>query len=201
MPDDAAEPLIGLNPPTGLPPAGVSARLRTRLAVLRRRGRVVTGPGVTLGRGVRFEVARGARVVLGEGCAVGEGTRVHVTAGELRLGAGTVLGDRCVFRIAADATVGAGGRLSDEAVLLSTASDSAAVAPIVVGERVRIGSRTVVHGGARIGDGAQIGAWLVVEGEVPAGARWDGVPAATAPDDSAESRLGVTAPTVERPSR
>jgi acetyltransferase-like isoleucine patch superfamily enzyme len=190
------EPLIGVTPPTGLPPSGPRARLRARLAVLRGRGRVVAGPGVTVGRGVVWEVARGARLVLEDGCAIGEGTRFHVTGGVLRLGPGTVLGDRCVFRIAAGADLGAGCRLADEAVLLDSGSLAGAVAPIVLGERVRVGSRTVVHGGSRIGDGAQVAAWLVVEGEVPAGARWDGVPVVVAAaGDSAES------PGVEDPRR
>jgi acetyltransferase-like isoleucine patch superfamily enzyme len=184
----SVEPVLGANPPSGAPPSGRVARLRVRLAVLRGRGRIVAGPGVTAARGVTWDVARGARVVLGAGCAIGERTRVHVTGGELRLGAGTVLGDRCVLRIAAGARLGDGCRLADEVVLLDTAPEVGDVdvpvrvqgtraEAIVIGDRVRIGSRTVVQGGARVGAGAQIAAWLAVDGEVPAGARWEGAPA------------------------
>lgn len=164
---DPAAPLPGVTPPTGRPPSGLLARARTRLAVLRGRGRVVAGAGVAQGRGVRFEVARGGRVVLGAGCAIAQGTRVHVVGGELRVGPRTVLGDRCVFRIAASAEIGADCRLADEAVLLSAGDHGAEVAPIVIGRRVRIGSRAVIHGGARVDDDAQIAAGLVVGGAVP----------------------------------
>lgn len=182
----ASPPPLGVNPPTASPPSGVLARLRVRAAVMRSRGRVVAGPGVAAGRGVRWDVSRDARLVLGEGCAIGRGTRFHVGAGgDVSVGPQTVFGDRCVVRVLYGARLGAACRLADEAVLLDTAPVVADVdvpvrrqgetaAPIVIGDGVRVGSRAVVHGGVRIGDGAQVGAWLVVAEDIAAGVVLDG---------------------------
>jgi acetyltransferase-like isoleucine patch superfamily enzyme len=100
-----------------------------------------------------------------------------VAAGEVRIGGGTVLGERCVLRILSGATVGPGCRLADEVILVDHGPryedterpirhQGLQARPIVVGTRVRIGSRAVVLGGARVADGVQVGAQSVVRGVV-----------------------------------
>lgn len=153
------------------------ACLRARLLVLRHRGRVRAARGAAVGPGVVVDVAPGARMLLGPRCAIGEGTRVHLAAGELRIGRGTVLGERCVARLLAGADIGAGCRLADEVVLADCGPVTTDVetpmrqqgltaAPIAVGAGVRVGPRAVILGGARIATGVQVGAQLVVRGDV-----------------------------------
>lgn len=181
-PPPAREPLTGHAPAAGAPPRGPLARLRTRIAVARSRGRVSADRGVTLGPGVRFDVAPSARVHLGAHAAIGGGSRLHVTGGELRVGADATLGEGCVVQSRTAVTIGAGAALADEVVVLDhrpIAGDverpvrrqGTTATPIVVGPRVRIGPRTVVGGGAVIGEGAQIAAQLVIDASVPAGGR------------------------------
>ncbi|MHB1836971.1 MAG: Pls/PosA family non-ribosomal peptide synthetase, partial [Solirubrobacteraceae bacterium] len=52
------------------------------------------------------------------------------------------------------------------------------VGEVVVGERARVGTRALLMPGARIGAGAEVEPGSVVTGEVPAGERWAGSPAA-----------------------
>ncbi|UTI62984.1 hypothetical protein NBH00_16655 [Paraconexibacter antarcticus] len=175
----APEPRLVAAPPAGPPPSGLRALLRARLLVLRHRGRVRAARGAAVGPGVVVHVAPGALLLLGPGCAIGDGTRLHVAAGELRIGRGTVLGERCVARLLAGADVGPQCRLADEVVLADCGPVTSDVetplrrqglraAPIAVGAGVRIGPRAVVLGGARIAAGVQVGAQLVVRGDVAA---------------------------------
>ncbi len=48
---------------------------------------------------------------------------------------------------------------------------------VAIGENVALGARVGVNNHVRIGDGAQIAATSIVNDDVPAGARWGGVPA------------------------
>lgn len=180
------EPLRGAAPPAGRPPAGVGARARARWAVARSRGRVSAARGAALGRGVIWDLAPGARVRLGDGCAIGERTRVHVVGdGTAHVGSGTVLGERCVVQTRTAVTVGAGARLADEVALLDhrpviadaerpLRRQGVSAAAITIGDRARIGPRTVIGAGVTVGPDAQVGANLVIEADVPAGARVDG---------------------------
>jgi acetyltransferase-like isoleucine patch superfamily enzyme len=175
-------------PPAALPrEPGWRDRLRARRA--RRRGVRVDGPA-TLGRGLRFDVAPGALVVLGPGVVLGDGCRFHVAAGEVRIGAGTVLGERCVVTARARVAIGAGCLLADEVVLADAdrrfedverpvREQGLAVAPVIVGDGVRIGPGAALLRGVTVGARAVVGAHAVVTRDVPAGATVDGVPAAT----------------------
>ncbi|WP_354701511.1 hypothetical protein [Paraconexibacter sp. AEG42_29] len=185
MTQDPAEPLVGHAPAAGTPPSGPRALARARWAVWRSRGAVTAARGAALGPGVRFDLRPGARVSLGGGCAVGGGTRLHVTAGTVRIGAGAQLGDRCVLQSRTAVTIGAGARLADEVVLLDHRPRTADVelpvrvqgvdaAPIEIGARASVGARTVLSGGATVGQGAQLAAHLLIDGTVPDGARITG---------------------------
>ena len=183
--DPGSEPLVGAAPPSGAPPSGVRARLRVRIAVHRSRGRITAGPGATAGRGVVWDLGPAARVHLGAGCALGAGTRLHVRSGEVTVGAGAILGERCVLQVGTQATIGARARFGDEVVLADPVpvtgdvgppvrGQGLAAAPTHVGDDVRVGPRTHLGGGVRIGAGAQVSAGLTVIADVPAGARVDG---------------------------
>ena len=50
-------------------------------------------------------------------------------------------------------------------------------APVVIGDRVWVGTRAVILKGVSIGDGAVVAAGAVVTSDVPAGAVVGGVPA------------------------
>ena len=104
------------------------------------------------------------------------------------VGAGAILGERCVIAAHERVEIGAGARLEDEVVLIDFDHDVRDVerpvreqgiltAPVVVGERARIGAAAGVLRGVAIGAGARVGVRAVVTHDVPPGARAEGVPA------------------------
>ena len=152
------------------------------IARVRARGRLVVEGRVTLGRGVVFDVARGARVALGDECSVGDGCRFHVAAGEVRIGEGAVIGDRCVFAAHRSIEVGTGAVLGDEVVLIDFDHDVRDVerpvrlqglltGPVRVGEHAVVGQAAAILHGAIVGDGGRVLARSVVSGDLPARAR------------------------------
>lgn len=176
MAEPDPEPLVAASPPAGFPPSGALAHARARWAALRSRGRVRVGRGVALGPGIVWDVGRDARVHLGDGCAIGGGTRLHVPSGEVVVGDGAVLGERCVVQVRTAATIGAGARLADEVVVQDhrpvfddvdrpIREQGITAEPVVIGERVRIGARAVIGAGAAIADGEQVSAQAVVAGK------------------------------------
>lgn len=176
MAEPAPEPLVAANPPAGFPPSGALARARARWAALRSRGRVRAAAGVALGPGVRWDLGRDVRVHLGAGCAIGGGTRLHVPAGEVVVGDGAILGERCVVQVRTSATIGPGARLADEVVVQDhrpvfddverpIREQGITTAPVVIGARARIGARAVIGAGATIADGEQVSAQAVVAGK------------------------------------
>jgi acetyltransferase-like isoleucine patch superfamily enzyme len=171
------EPRIAANPPAGFPPSGRRARARARWVALRRRGRVTVEPGVALGPGIVWDLGPGARVRLGAGCAIAERTRLHVADGEVQIGAGAVLGERCVIQVRTAATIGTGARLADEVAVRDhrpviddvdrpIREQGIVTAPVSIGARARIGARAVIGAGAVIADDAQISAQAVVGTEL-----------------------------------
>ncbi len=141
---------------------------------MRRRPSNVTLEGTpVIGSSVTFDVSAGARVVIEDGAVVGDGTRMHVRAGELRVGAGTVLGERCVILVHAGVEIGAGCDLGAEVVLVDfghrhddverpTREQALAAAPIRVGAGARIGPRAVIERGVRIAEGGTVPAQTVL---------------------------------------
>lgn len=125
------------------------------------------GPGCRISPTATFSnperIALGARVSIGAGCTLwaGPGTgRIEV--------ADDVLFGPDVFVTAA------GYRFNDGAPVTEQAMDEA---DVTIGRDVWLGARVVVLPGARIGDGAVIGAGALVRGEIPARAIAVGVPA------------------------
>ncbi len=162
------------------------------LSLLRRRsrGRVRLGRDVTLGRGVRMDVRSGATLTLADGVTIGAGTRFDVAGGEaaVHIGAGTVLGRRCVVAARERVTVGERCRLGDEVVLMDfdhVAADherpvreqGLVTAPVCVGEGAVLDDAVVVLHGATVGPGARVTTRAVVTRDVAPGAVVGGVPA------------------------
>ncbi len=100
--------------------------------------------GVRLGRGVVLRAEPGARLVVEAGAALGDGARLEARGGTLRVGAGSVLGERC-------ALVGA----------------------VTVGRECVVGAWARAEGGARLGDRARLAAHAVaLDGARVAPAPW-----------------------------
>ena len=161
--------------------------LRVTLARLRSRGRVRAHGRPRLGRGVRFHLAPGALVTLEDGCEIGAGSRFHVS-GQLRIGAGARLGERCVIAAHERIEVGAGARLDDEVVLIDFDHDLADVerpvrlqglltAPVIIGERALLAAGATVLRGVVVGAGARVQPRCVVTRDVAPGVTVGGVPA------------------------
>jgi acetyltransferase-like isoleucine patch superfamily enzyme len=170
--------------------------MRLLLARVRSRGRVVAEGRTRLGRGVRFDVAPGARVVLGEGCHVGAGTRFHVAAGEVRVGPGASLGERCVISAHERVVIGERAVLGDEVVLIDfdhaigdverpVRLQGLVTAPISIGAEAVLDDAVTVLRGREVGPGAHVVARGVVTRDVAPGGHVEGVPV---------SRPGAPAP-------
>jgi acetyltransferase-like isoleucine patch superfamily enzyme len=145
----------------------------TLLLRLRHGRRLAVGSGVRAGRDVRVEAAPGARVVLGDGCEIGAGTRLVARGGELRVGRGAVIGERCVLVAHAGIEIGDGCRVGDWVSIADFEPvDTDAEAPLraqgVRAVPVRLGARSVVDHGARllagatVAEGARVDAGAVV---------------------------------------
>ena len=104
---------------------------------------------------VQDDVEIGANTTIDRGAnrdtVIGEGTKID---NQVQIGHNVEIGRHCV--IVAQVGISGSARL---------------------GDFVAIGGQTGINGHVSIGDGAQIAAVSVVHGDVPAGARWGGVPA------------------------
>jgi len=149
--------------------------------------RIELGSGVLVGPRVRLELERGARLALGSGVWLGGRTRVRAR-GVVRFGHGTLVGPGCAVVASREVAVGEGCSLGDEVMLSDTRVSyedaerptrlqPAIAVPVRVHDRARIGHRACLLAGAEVGEGSAVGARVVVEGRVPAGAVFSGVPA------------------------
>ena len=114
------------------------------------------------------------------------GVRVVVDSGRLTIGHATNVNGLGTRLLCAEAiTIGAHCTLSWDVQVLDNDFHAVTVdgvqrpslAPVVIGDRVWIGTRAVVLKGVTVGDGAVIAAGAVVTSDVPAGAVVAGVPA------------------------
>jgi len=133
-----------------------------------------------------IRVRPGASFHVGGRVGLQRGVRIVVDSGRLSIGAGTnVNGLGTKILCAESVTIGAGCTFSWEVQVLDNdfhaiTVDGAAQpsrAPIVIGDRVWVGTRAVILKGVTIGDGAVIAAGAIVNKDVPAGAIVAGVPA------------------------
>lgn len=162
-----------------------AALLRARCWPLLHPG-VDIGPAVRVGRGCRLFLDPRARLVLGAGCEVDDATTIAVyDHGSIELGPGSFVGHHCTIAAHAAIEIGPGTFLAelvsvrdhDHAVGAPPSSGEMTVDPVVIGPNVWIGAKATVLRGARIGEGAVIGANAVVRGDVPAHSVCAGVPA------------------------
>jgi acetyltransferase-like isoleucine patch superfamily enzyme len=118
--------------------------------------------------------------------ALQRGLRIVVDSGRLTIGAGTnVNGLGTKILVAKSVTIGAGCTFSWDVQLLDNDFHAMTVggvqqpsaAPIVIGDRVWVGTRAIVLKGVTIGDGAIVAAGAIVTKDVPANAVVAGVPA------------------------
>ncbi len=138
-------------------PALRPAASALRLAALRRRRGVDVRGRVTVGRGVRVRLARGATLVLGDGAVLGPGLEVHVGAGgRLVVGPQAALGtgSRLLVGAGAGAELGACAALGDASRLEAAAGAVVLEAGARVGDHCALVARAgiVVEAGARLAD-------------------------------------------------
>ena len=183
-----AAPASAAAAPADPVPARPTLRGRLRAARLRSRSGVTLGREAIVGRGVRADVARGARLEIGDEVALGAGTRLIVREGEIRIGAGSVLGGRCVLVAHAGIEVGRRCLLGDGVVIVDadpvftdperpTREQGLVSGRVALGDGARIGHGAALLRGVRIGPGAAVGAHAVVTADVPPGSVAGGVPA------------------------
>ena len=111
-----------------------------------------------MGRKVVLRAARGARLVIEAGVAIGDGARLEARDGVLRIGAGSAIGARAslagAVTIGRECVVGDWARAEGNAVLA---------------DRSRLAAHAVALNGARVGAGAVVASYVVVDGAVAPG--------------------------------
>ena len=124
--------------------------------------------------------------MLGARCDIDDGTTLAVyDEGQIKLGPGSFVGHHCTLAARHAIDIGEGTYLAelvsvrdhDHEVGVPPASGRTTVDPVVIGANVWIGAKVTVLRGARIGDGAVVGANAVVHGELPPRSVCAGVPA------------------------
>lgn len=144
------------------------------------------GEQVRVGRGCRLLLDRNARLALGDKCELDDGTTIAVYGrGRVEMGPGSFAGHHCTLAAHSAIEIGAGTYVAelvsirdhDHLIGAHPSSGQTVVDPIVVGRNVWIGAKVTVLRGARIGDGAIIGANAVVHGDIPPRSVCVGVPA------------------------
>lgn len=148
----------------GLGSFGITSRDDTSVVRVRPGAELHVSGVVSLQRGVRVVVDSG-RLSIGHGTNVnGLGTRILV-AERVDIGAG------CTFSWDVQVLD------NDFHAITTDGVEQASSAPVVIGDRVWVGTRAVILKGVTIGDGAVVAAGAVVTKDVPAGAVVAGVPA------------------------
>jgi acetyltransferase-like isoleucine patch superfamily enzyme len=164
--------------PAARVPAAATFRHRVRAARLRaKRGVEVRGTPL-VGRGVVVDVDAGAKVVLGDDCSIGDGTRIHARAGDVVVGDGAVLGERCALVALAGVEIGRRCLIGDGVVMTDfepglgdverpAREQDPQAAPIDVGDGARIGHGACLLLGARVAPGASVAPHAVVRRVAP----------------------------------
>ena len=132
-----------------------------------------------------IKVRPGAELHIGGRVALQRGVRIVVDGGRLSIGASNVNGLGTKILCAESVTIGSGCTFSWEVQVLDNDFHAITVdgvqqpktAPVVIGDRVWVGTRAVILKGVTIGDGAIVAAGAVVNKDVPAGAIVAGIPA------------------------
>ena len=151
-------------------------RFRVRALRLRLRWgrRIGLGKGAVVGPGVRLRLAGGGRLVLGPGVWLGDRCTV-VASGEVRIGAGSLVGRESVLSAVRSISIGERCLLGDEVMVSDralTVEDAlgperpVVVRPVVIEDGARVGPRACLLAGSRVGASAVVGPREVVRGTV-----------------------------------
>ncbi|MCW2666428.1 MAG: putative acetyltransferase [Frankiales bacterium] len=128
--------------------------------------------GAELHCGGVVSLQRGVRVVVDAGrLSIGHGTNVNGVGTKLLCAAGITIGEFCTFSWDVQVLD------NDFHAITVDGVEQPSAAPVVIGDRVWVGTRAVVLKGVTIGDGAVVAAGAIVTKDVPAGAVVAGVPA------------------------
>jgi acetyltransferase-like isoleucine patch superfamily enzyme len=166
------------------------ARLALRWAwlKLRWRGRLRTDGLCFIGPGVKLQIGRGAVLRLGRWSWVGHGTKIRVHAGELEIGAKTVLGQECTISAYQHISIGCECIVADRVMLIDFDHGVVEVErpirlqgiykrDVNVGHNNWIGYGACFLRGVTVGDNCVVGANTVVTRDVPSNAVVAGTPA------------------------
>jgi acetyltransferase-like isoleucine patch superfamily enzyme len=120
----------------------------------------------------RVALQRGIRVVVDGGrLTIGNNTNVNGLGTKILCAQAVTIGSDCTFSWDVQVLD------NDFHAMTVDGVRQPSVAPVVIGDRVWVGTRVVILKGVRIGDGAVIAAGAVVTKDVPPGAVAAGVPA------------------------
>ena len=148
----------------GLGPFGLSSEHDTSVVRVR--------PGAELRCEGVGGLRRGVRVVVDGGrLSFGHGTNVNGTGTKILCATGITIGAWCTFSWDVQVLD------NDFHTITVDGVERPSAAPVVIGDRVWVGTRAVVLKGVTIGDGAVVAAGAGVSKDVPAGAVVAGVPA------------------------
>ena len=132
-----------------------------------------------------LRVREGARFGVDGIVSLQRGVRIVVDSGELRIGHGTNVNGLTKILVAESVRIGVDCTLSWDVQVLDNDFHAITVGgttrpttrPVVIGDRVWIGTRALILKGVEIGDGAVVAAGAVVTRDVPAGTVVAGAPA------------------------
>jgi acetyltransferase-like isoleucine patch superfamily enzyme len=116
---------------------------------------------------------RGAQLVLGDRVTLGKNMKLYLDSPEARIEIGSLSGINRRTEIAARSLVqiGAGCAIGWDVCITDSDyhefEDAERVAPVIIGDKVWIGSRATILKGVTIGSGAVIGAGAIITRDVP----------------------------------
>jgi maltose O-acetyltransferase len=134
---------------------------------------------------LRLRLLRAAGVTFEGSVELLSGLRV-TGEGRLTVGDGCFLNHDCLIDAAADVRIGRRVALGNRVMLLTSGHDhsdprlragSRVLRPIEVGDGAWLGAGVIVVGGVTVGEGAVVAAGAVVRCDVPPHTLWGGVPA------------------------
>lgn len=171
-----------------LHPRYLRAYLRYLRHKARWRGQLQTDGPCFIGRGVTFEIGKGAVVQLDRWSWVGDGSKLRCHGGRIRIGAKTVVGQETTFSAYESIELGRECIVADRAMFIDF--DHAVMLietpirqqglysrPVKVGHNVWVGYGAAFLRGTTTGDNAVVGTYAVVTRDLPANAVAGGVPA------------------------